>query len=37
MIDAGIPITPGSGVSKAVEYWQQTSKVIPTREGLLNK
>jgi hypothetical protein len=25
-------ITPGSGISKAIEYWQATSKVIPTRE-----
>ena len=35
MIDAGVPIKPGSGVSKALEYWQKTSKVIPTRESLL--
>ncbi len=35
MIEAGIPITPGSGVSKAIEYWQQTSKVIPSRESLV--
>lgn len=35
MIDAGIPITPGSGVSKAIEYWQQTARVIPTRESLV--
>lgn len=32
MIDAGINIKPGSGISRAIEYWQQTSKVIPTRE-----
>jgi alanine-glyoxylate transaminase / serine-glyoxylate transaminase / serine-pyruvate transaminase len=35
MIDAGIPITPGSGVSKAIDYWQKTSKVIKTRERLM--
>ena len=32
LIDAGINITPGSGISKAIEYWQKTSKVIPNRE-----
>lgn len=37
MIDAGIPITPGSGISKAIEYWQKTSKVIRTRECVLAK
>jgi len=35
LMDAGVPITPGSGVSRAIEYWQKTSKVIPTREGLM--
>ncbi|CAD7703529.1 unnamed protein product [Ostreobium quekettii] len=35
MVDAGIPITIGSGISKALEYWQKTSKVIPTRECVL--
>lgn len=35
MIDAGINITPGSGVGKAIEYWQKTAKVIKTRESLL--
>ena len=35
MIDAGIPIAPGSGVSRALEYWQRTAKVIPTRESIL--
>jgi hypothetical protein len=28
----GMKITPGSGISKAIEYWQSTSKIIPTRE-----
>lgn len=32
MIDAGIKIKPGSGVARAIDYWQKTSKVIPTRE-----
>lgn len=27
MMDAGVKITPGSGISKAIEYWQKTSKV----------
>jgi alanine-glyoxylate transaminase/serine-glyoxylate transaminase/serine-pyruvate transaminase len=36
MRDAGLPITPGSGVGKAIEYWHQTSKVLPTRESLLS-
>jgi len=31
LIDAGVKIKPGSGISKAIEYWQSTSKVIPTR------
>mmetsp|Transcript_19024 Transcript_19024/g.32549 ORF Transcript_19024/g.32549 Transcript_19024/m.32549 type:complete len:445 (-) Transcript_19024:1163-2497(-) len=35
MRDAGMQITPGSGVGKAIEYWHSTSKVIPTRESLL--
>ena len=35
MKDAGVPIEMGSGVSKALEYWRQTSKVIPSRESLL--
>jgi alanine-glyoxylate transaminase/serine-glyoxylate transaminase/serine-pyruvate transaminase len=34
--DAGVPITIGSGVSKATEYWRQTAKAIPTRETLLS-
>lgn len=37
MMDAGIPIKPGSGVGKAIAYWQQTAKVIPTREVLLKQ
>ena len=34
MISAGIPLTPGSGIGKAIEYWQDTSSVIRTRESL---
>lgn len=34
LIDAGLKITPGVGVGKALEYWQKTSRVIPTREIL---
>ncbi|KAG1661013.1 hypothetical protein FOA52_005328 [Chlamydomonas sp. UWO 241] len=37
MIDCGMNITPGSGVGKAIEYWQKTAKVIRTRESLLAK
>eukprot|EP01023_Acetabularia_acetabulum_P057287 TRINITY_DN666_c0_g1_i1.p1 TRINITY_DN666_c0_g1~~TRINITY_DN666_c0_g1_i1.p1 ORF type:complete len:444 (-),score=85.09 TRINITY_DN666_c0_g1_i1:811-2142(-) len=32
MIDAGVKITPGSGIGKAIEYWQSTSNIIKTRE-----
>lgn len=35
LMDAGVPVTPGSGVSRAIQYWQETARVIPTREGLL--
>eukprot|EP00887_Chlorella_sp_A99_P004003 scaffold11.g4003.t1 len=35
LIDAGVPVAPGSGVANAVDYWQRTSRVIPTRESLL--
>ena len=35
LIDAGVPVTPGSGVARAIDYWRKTSKVIPTREALL--
>ena len=35
LLDAGVNIEPGSGVGAAVEYYQQTSKVIPTRESVL--
>lgn len=35
MIDAGVPIQPGSGISRAIDYWQKTSKVIRTRECVL--
>eukprot|EP00210_Caulerpa_lentillifera_P002040 g1955.t1 len=34
LIDAGTGVAPGSGVSKAIDYWQKTSKIIPTREIL---
>ncbi len=34
-VHAGMKITPGSGIGKAIEYWQSTSKVIPTRESNL--
>jgi alanine-glyoxylate transaminase/serine-glyoxylate transaminase/serine-pyruvate transaminase len=34
-VAAGMKITPGSGIGKAIEYWQSTSKVIPTRESNL--
>lgn len=37
MKDAGIPITLGSGVSKALEYWKETAEVIPTREHLVQE
>ncbi len=33
LIDAGIKIEPGSGVSEAVKYFQATSSVIPTRQA----
>lgn len=32
IIDSGMKIKPGSGIGRAIEYWQQTSKIIPTRE-----
>ena len=35
LLDAGVKITPGSGVGRAIEYWQDTAKVIPTRECLM--
>jgi alanine-glyoxylate transaminase/serine-glyoxylate transaminase/serine-pyruvate transaminase len=35
MNDAGIKVPMGSGVSKALEFWQQTMKPIPTREHLV--
>eukprot|EP00798_Chlamydomonas_sp_ICE-L_P010585 gene10585-12245_t len=35
MVDAGMDIKYGSGVSKAQDYWQKTVKTIPTRESLL--
>lgn len=34
MMDVGMNIVPGSGVGKALEYWQKESPVIPTRESL---
>ena len=30
--NVGVKITPGSGVGAAIEYWADTSKVIPTRK-----
>ena len=32
MRDVGMDIAPGSGVGAAVEYFQATSKTIPTRD-----
>ncbi len=31
LIDAGVAITPGSGVGAALAYFQQTKPMIPTR------
>ena len=31
LLNVGMKIKPGSGVGAAVEYWAETSKVIPTR------
>ena len=31
MINVGMKIKPGSGVGAAVEYWADSSNVIPTR------
>jgi len=35
MIDAGMSLKTGSGVGKAIEYWQKSAKIIKTRESLL--
>lgn len=35
LLDAGVAITPGSGVGAAVKYFQETSSPIRTRESLL--
>ena len=35
LLDSGIKIKPGSGVGAAVEYFQSTSKIIRTRECVL--
>jgi alanine-glyoxylate transaminase/serine-glyoxylate transaminase/serine-pyruvate transaminase len=35
MIEAGINLTPGSGVGAALDLWQKSSAVIPTRESML--
>lgn len=35
LMDVGVPIKPGSGVGRAIEYWQQSSSVIKTRESLM--
>lgn len=32
LINVGLDIKPGSGVGAAIEYWADTSKVIPTRK-----
>ena len=31
LLSAGAKITPGAGVGAAVQYWAETSKIIPTR------
>ena len=31
LLNVGMKIKPGSGVGAAIEYWADTSKVIPTR------
>ena len=31
LTDAGVKVQPGSGVGEAIKYFQETSKVIPTR------
>lgn len=31
----GMNIVPGSGLSRAIDYWQKECKVIPTRESLV--
>lgn len=35
MNDSGMSVKLGSGVGKALEFWHQTSRVIKTRESLL--
>lgn len=35
LLDSGVVITPGSGVGAAVQYFKDTSTVIPTRESVL--
>lgn len=35
LISAGVSIKPGSGISRAIDFWQKTSKVIRTREVVL--
>jgi alanine-glyoxylate transaminase / serine-glyoxylate transaminase / serine-pyruvate transaminase len=36
LLDAGVKITPGSGVGAAVAHFQKTSAIIPTRESVLS-
>ena len=33
LLSCGVKIKPGEGVGAAIEYWAETSKVIPTRCG----
>ena len=35
LVEAGVPVQLGSGVARALDYWQKTSSVIPTRESLM--
>jgi len=32
LLDAGVQLTPGSGVGAALAHFQQTKQLIPTRE-----
>ena len=35
LLDSSVAITAGSGVGAAIQYFQETSSIIPTREGVL--
>eukprot|EP01025_Chloroclados_australasicus_P058866 TRINITY_DN7436_c0_g1_i9.p1 TRINITY_DN7436_c0_g1~~TRINITY_DN7436_c0_g1_i9.p1 ORF type:complete len:529 (+),score=51.14 TRINITY_DN7436_c0_g1_i9:151-1587(+) len=35
LLDAGVKLTPGSGVGAAVQYYQKTSNVIKSRESVI--